>query len=339
MTKKEASKKSKDVENLLKELEDTKTRMLALEQALKQERAQNEALKASMEKANNTNDEGSVDFSGQAPRSSSTQRTEILLNPEESRFVTSVNQLSVSSLNVPECVPLTNDGEITRQSFDTWKDLLIDSMKLAGIEDEATQFILFRVKAGSRLLGIFKNTKSTEDSPSEENKPFSNAMHRLKVYFGSSSDIMLQRRKLTLITQKPDESDLQFVNKVTNLARLCEFNECKETEEIIGTIAGQAQNREVRTAALKILNRGGSVTDLVDNVREIETIRLNEEYFRKKTLAVRADRYRSCQSRLSSESIVSQSISSVSAEEKCSADVNWISIFQQLAVYGSSWVA
>lgn len=246
---------------MTKELEDAKARSVTLEEALERERAEKEALKSSVAALNATSsavDEGSVDFDG-VPRPSSTRRAETADNFQESRFVSSVNQLSVSSLNVPECVPLADDDDINRHSFEMWKELLIDSMTLAGIEDEHTQFIVFKIKAGPRLLGVFKNTKSTEDAPSAETRPFANALHRLKTYFGSGSDIMLQRRKLALMTQKSEESDLKFVNRVAATARLCEFKDDKEFEEIIGTIAGQARCREVRTAALKLLRSKQSV--------------------------------------------------------------------------------
>lgn len=201
---------------------------------------------------------------------------------ELSRFMTSINQMSVSSVTVPECKPSTGSEEIGRQDFEAWKDLLVDSMKLAGITDEATQFIIFKVKAGQKLLEIFKNTKSTSDGPDQDDHPFLNAMFRLKSYFTSGSDVMLQRRKLALMGQKPEENDLSFLMRVGATARLCEFAIDKEFEEIVGTVAEHAKNREVRTAALKLLSRKGTFTDLVDQVREIEAIRLNEEYFNMK---------------------------------------------------------
>lgn len=277
------SRKPDKLKTITKKLEEEKARATALVAALEKERAENAALQASvaaLQTANSAED-GSVDFDG-ATRPSSTRRVEPSVSFQESRFVSSVNQLSVSSLSIPECKPLAENEEINRPCYEMWKDLLLDSLKLAGIEDEETKFVLFRIKAGPRLLGIYNNTKSVDGAPDPESCPFSNALHRLKSYFGSGSDIMLQRRKLALMTQKPAESDLAFVNRVASHARLCEYSGGKELEEIIGTIAGQALNREVRTAALRILNRGGSVTDLVDAVREIETIQINEEYFRLK---------------------------------------------------------
>ncbi|XP_058448322.1 uncharacterized protein LOC131428400 [Malaya genurostris] len=198
-------------------------------------------------------------------------------NLEESRFLSSMNQLSVASINVPEC-KASDDEQIHRQTFELWKDLLIDSMKLAGIEDEATMYTLFKVKAGSRLLEIFRNTKSQADAPDSNLTPFSNAMHRLKTYFGSGSDVMLMRRRLTLMVQRVEESDLSFIVRVGSTARLCEYDDDKEFEEIVATVAEHARNRDVRTTALKMLSRKGSFTDLVDKVRELEAIRLNEEY-------------------------------------------------------------
>lgn len=196
---------------------------------------------------------------------------------EESRFLSSMNQLSVASINVPECKATDDDG-IHRFTYDQWKDLLIDSLKLAGIEDEVTKFTVFKVKAGPQLLEIFRNTKSHDSSPDPVKRPFSNAMQRLQSYFGSGSDVMLMRRKLAMMIQKPDETDLNFLTRVGSTARLCEFEGEKEFEQIIATVAEHARNRDVRTTALKMLSRKGTFIDLVDKVREIESIRLNEEY-------------------------------------------------------------
>lgn len=201
---------------------------------------------------------------------------------EISRFMSSVNQMSVSSITVPECKPSSGSEMIGRQDFEAWRDLLVDSMKLAGITDEGTQYILLKVKAGQQLLEILKNTKSTSEAPDPDEFPFSNALFRLKAYFSSGSDVMLQRRKLALMQQQPGENDISFLMRVGATARLCEFGMDKEFEEIVGTVAEQARNREVRTAALKLLSRKGTFTDLVDEVREIEAIRLNEEYFNMK---------------------------------------------------------
>lgn len=138
------------------------------------------------------------------------------------------------------------------------------------------------MKAGQRLLEIFRNTKSHAEAPNPDSAPFSNAMHRLKTYFGSGSDVMLMRRRLALLTQKPDESDLNFITRVGSTARLCEFDEGKEFEEVVATVAEHARNRDVRTTALKMLSRKASFTDLVDKIREIEAIRLNEEFVMQK---------------------------------------------------------
>lgn len=131
-------------------------------------------------------------------------------------------------------------------------------------------------------MEIYRNTKSDDGAPEAENKPFENALYRLQSYFGSSSDVMLLRRKLALMVQKPDETDLAFISRVGSTAKLCNFNEEKEFEEIASTIAEHSRTKEVRIAALKMINRKGRFTDLVDKVREIETIRMNEQFFMQK---------------------------------------------------------
>lgn len=157
-------------------------------------------------------------------------------------------------------------------------------MKLLGIHDESTMFTIFRVKAGQQLLEIFKNTKSDHNAPDAETFPFLNAMYRLKSYFGSGSDVMLQRRKLAVMDQKADESDLSYISRVGATARLCDFEEGKEFEQIVSTIAEHALCKDVRALALKMLSRNATFTDLVDKIRELEAIRLNEEFFMKKKM-------------------------------------------------------
>lgn len=179
-------------------------------------------------------EESSVDFEV-APRASSTGHQRSMGTMEESRFLSSVNQLSVSSITIPECKPLEGDDEIHRHTFEMWRDLLIDSIALAGVEDELTKFTIFKVKAGPRLLTIFKNTKTDTEAPDATISPFSNALHRLKLYFGSGSDVMFQRRKLSWMEQRPDESDLAFIIRVGETAQLCDFDKAKEFEEIVKT--------------------------------------------------------------------------------------------------------
>ncbi|XP_062535310.1 uncharacterized protein LOC134204488 [Armigeres subalbatus] len=225
------------------------------------------------------NEDASVDFE-EIPIASSTQHQPKSIGTlDESRFLSSVNQLSISSIAIQECKPLAGDDEIHRHTFEMWKDLLNDCMALAGIEDEATKFTIFKVKAGPRLLTIFKNTRSDAEAPDVSTNPFSNALHRLKLYFGSSSDVMFQRRKLALMEQKADESDLAFITRVGETAQLCDFDKTKEFEEIVKTIAEHAKCKEVRVAALKMVSRNGTFTTLVDKVREIQAIRMNEEFF------------------------------------------------------------
>lgn len=269
-------KKTNKAKNLSRELAAEKARNARLLEELKRSQQINEELMA-----NQTERDGDVYELERETRFSSTRRTPGAPNWEESRFYTSMNQLSIASVSIPECKP-AEDGEIHRQCFEAWKDLLLDSMVLAGVNDEVTMFTIFKVKAGPKLLEIFKNTKSSKEDPNADYFPFTNAMSRLKSYFGSGSDVMLLRRRLALLSQKPDESDLSYITRVGSMARLCEFDDSKEFEQIVATVSEHATNREVRTASLKMLSRNQNFTDLVDKVREIEAIKLNEDFVRKK---------------------------------------------------------
>lgn len=249
---------------------------MLLEELQKSQRENNELLakSTSSQSVSMSSDNTAVNFDGQALCST---RNTMEKNVEESRFLTSMNQLSVASININECKP-SDDGDIHRQSFELWKDLLVDSLHLAGIEDELTKFTVFKVKAGQRLLEIYRSTQSSDGAPDQTSNPFSNALHRLRSYFGSGSDILLMRRKLATMTQGPTESDLSFITRVGSTARLCEFEAEKEFEQIADRVAEHARDRNVRTAALKMLSRKKCFTDLVDKVREIEAIKLNEDY-------------------------------------------------------------
>lgn len=272
------------MEVLTKQLEKEKTEKAELAEQLKKLQAEFDAMKSAQkanpepekEHPNEVNDDDGIEI---APIASSTRHVRSTGSLEESRFLSSVNQLSISSISVPECKPAEGDDEIHRNTFEMWRDLLIDCMTLAGIEDELTKFTVFKVKAGQRLLAIFRNTKSDVEAPDEVIEPFSNALHRLKQYFGSGSDVMFQRRKLALMEQKPEESNLAFVIRVGETAQLCDFEKAKEFEEIAKAVAEHASCKEVRVTALKMVNRNGTFTELVDKVREIQAIRMNEEYF------------------------------------------------------------
>lgn len=281
--------------DLRNELKSQKARIASLLDEIKTLREENEKLHkanaeiVAVEEKRDGNDQENLRCDRQAVDSTE--------NRGQAKLLSSVHQLSVSSLNIPECKPATEGDGIQRHSFEMWRDLLVDSMKLLGINDESTMFTIFKVKAGQQLLDIFKNTKSDQDAPDAEEFPFSNALHRLKSYFGSGSDVLLQRRKLAVMDQKPNESDLSYISRVGATARLCDFEPGKEFEQIVSTIAEHALSKEVRAIALKMLSRNASFTDLVDKIRELEAIRLNEEFFMKKqrkpepaTLApVRAD--------------------------------------------------
>lgn len=214
--------------------------------------------------------------------------------PEVTRWMSSV---TVGSITITECKP--SDGEqIGRRDFENWMDLLTAHLKLAGVEDESTKLSIFKIKAGSTLLDIYHHTKSSPDAPDAESFPFANAVHRLKMYFKSSSDVMLQRRRLALLAQQSNEADMAYVARAAKVARQCNFDESKELEEIVGTIAGNGRSKELRVVAMSLLRELNDVKDwnefndvkkreltyqdLIDRVRGLEAINLNETHYRAK---------------------------------------------------------
>ncbi|XP_062538829.1 uncharacterized protein LOC134207127 [Armigeres subalbatus] len=197
-----AKKKNSKLDTALKELAASNAKVEEMREQL--ERAQETiiSLQSTLHTTKTNADEvNSVEFGSDIGPSSTQRNGNAEATMEVSRFISSVNQISISTVNVPECKPLIEGDEIGKFEFETWKDLLLDSLTLAGITDEATRFIVFKVKAGSRLMEIYRNTTTATGAPDLETCPFTNALHRLKTYFGSGSDIMLQRRKLALMVQ------------------------------------------------------------------------------------------------------------------------------------------
>ncbi|XP_055523980.1 uncharacterized protein LOC129717821 [Wyeomyia smithii] len=278
-------KKSSKFDTMVKELSQANFSKALLTEELAKAQETIRSLQASLSTARSEIEEvNSVEFENDLGPSSTKHHSKHQNDStgDLSRFVSSMNQMSVASVSEPECKPSVEGEDISKLDFESWLDLLMNSLLLAGITDEATQQIVFKVKAGQKLLEIYRSTESPGDAPNQETHPFSNAMFRLKKYFASISDVMLQRRRLTLMSQKPDESDLAFIRRVGIAANQCEYSEGKRFEKILNTVAKQANHKEVRIAALKMMSRKASLADLIDKVREIETIRLNEEYVAKK---------------------------------------------------------
>lgn len=198
-------KKKNRLKQMAKELAAERAKSAALTKKLKQSKKDNEELVVTM-RNQLTSDSGPTssastfglddgngfsstrNTSGTEPDEAMDHSQNMASSSQEaSKFLSSMNQLSVASINVPECKP-TDDGDIHRQTYELWKDLLIDSLTLAGIDDEHTMYTVFKVKAGIKLLEIFRNTKSQPNDPDPETKPFSNCIQKLKSYFGSGSD-------------------------------------------------------------------------------------------------------------------------------------------------------
>lgn len=102
----------------------------------------------------------------------------------QSNLLSSMNTLSVAPLNIPECKPAENEDEIDRKSFETWKDLLEASMASIRVTNETTKMDILKVNAGPKLLDVLEGTPP-QTLPDAKIAPYSNAMKRLKDFFGS----------------------------------------------------------------------------------------------------------------------------------------------------------
>lgn len=210
----------------------------------------------------------------------STMHEDFSANQSNSIMMTSMNNLSVAMVNIPECKPAENEDEIDRKSFEAWKNLLEASMDLVGITDENTKMNVFKVKAGLKLLEVLEGTPK-QNSPDGDNTPYSNAMVRLKEFFGSREHGNRQRLRLSAMVQVQGEPDSKYVKRIITAAKLCDFDDAKLTERVAEVLQLHALNIKVREAGSKLIRKGGSLTELIDKIRGYELNKANEEIFAK----------------------------------------------------------
>lgn len=146
----------------------------------------------------------------------------------DSLLLNSMNNWTLGTLNIPECVPSDGETDIDKRAYEYWKDLLISSLELINATNEQTKFGVFKIKAGAKLRDIYLNTCSTPGMPDENTAPFSNAMARLNEYYGSRAYILSQRGKLVLMSQKLEENSIEFVRRVASGAKLCDYGPDEE---------------------------------------------------------------------------------------------------------------
>lgn len=262
-------RKTTTKKELEKALEAETKRRTNLSKKLKEARADNKHLRETMSQIDDDADD--------MPRHS-TMHEGYSGNQSNSFLMTSMNTLSVASLNIAECKPSENEDEIDRKSFEAWKDKLEASMDLIGVSDEMTKMNVLKVKAGLKLLDVLEGTPP-QASPDVITAPYSNAMKRLKDFFGSREYCLMQRQKLRSMVQTPGEADSKYVKRVIAAAKLCDFDEDKIAESVADVIQWHALNIKVREAGRKILRKGGSLTELVDKIRGYEVAQTNEDIF------------------------------------------------------------
>lgn len=251
---------------LTEALEEERRKSASLSAKLKEAHARNRQLEHFSNVGNN-----GVDFM----RRHSTMREPI----GNDSLSSSMHGLSYASLSIPECKPSEGEEDIDRKCFENWKDLFEASMQLMGVFDENVKMSIFKIRAGANLLEILVGAAPSKDTPHAELAPYSNAMGRLKNYFGSREYVLLQRQKLRSVTQNSTESAVKFVKRIIAIAKLCDFNDDQLVENIADVMQIQALDLKVRDIGRKILRKGCSLSDLLEKVRAFEIEKQNEELF------------------------------------------------------------
>lgn len=200
---------------------------------------------------------------------------------EDSLMLSTMNNWTLGTLNIPECVPTSGETDIDKQAFEYWKDILVSSLQLFNAVDEQTKFGVFKIKSGPKLRETFQATSSGPGMPDEKTHPFSNAMARLNAYYGSRAYTLSQRGKLMMMSPMDMESSINFVRRVGTAAKLCNYGPDEEMEAVVRVIAKNANDARVRVLAHRNWVKQGSMQDLIDLVRDHEIEKSNEEEFQR----------------------------------------------------------
>lgn len=199
-----------------------------------------------------------------------------------STLLASVNNMSLSTMSIPECKPSDGEAEIDRKGYEYWKNIAVASLNLIQAADEFTKMDVFKIKAGAKLLELLQGIKSSAEMPDAKQFPFSNALARLDGYFGSRAYMLSQRSKLINMMQQTSETNIQFVRRVATSAKLCGYEkEDDEMEAMARTLIKNSTDQRVRILAHRNWIKQGSLSDLIGDVRDYETERTNEQEFQR----------------------------------------------------------
>ncbi|XP_062708138.1 uncharacterized protein LOC115258286 [Aedes albopictus] len=196
-------------------------------------------------------------------------------------LLATMSNMSLSSLNIPECKPSEGETDIDKKAYEHWKKILSASFNLVHATDEQAKMDIFRIKAGPKLLEVMQGTSSTAEMPDPRNKPFSNALARLDNYYGSRTYIIGQRGKLMNMVQQSGESSVSFVRRVSASAKLCGYKTEEEMEAVVRTIVKGTIDSRVRVLAHRNWVNQGDVNSLIALVHDREMEILNEEEYQK----------------------------------------------------------
>lgn len=196
-------------------------------------------------------------------------------------LLTTMNAMSLSTLNIPECAPTAGESELTKRDYDHWKNVLTASMHLIQAVDESTKIYLFRIKAGPMLIELLEGTTTQQGMPDEQLFPYSNAIARLDAHFGSRAYMLSQRSKLANMVQRSGEQNVQYVKRVAAAAKLCSYKPDEEFEAISRTVTRGSTDSRVRILAYRVLTDGGSLSEFIDQVHIREVELENENDYRR----------------------------------------------------------
>ncbi|KAL1388283.1 hypothetical protein pipiens_012654 [Culex pipiens pipiens] len=98
------------------------------------------------------------------------------------------------------------------------------------------------------------------------------------------------------MVQTETEGDKAFIQRVATEAQQCGYSEDQRFDEILNTVAVRASHHKVRAEAVKWMNRraknpkqeGVTLQEFIEKIKEIETIRLNEDYVTKRQAELNA---------------------------------------------------
>lgn len=156
-------------------------------------------------------------------------------------------------LAIDPCDTIPGTSKIAPNIYNRWRRSFIS---VAQNKKEYEKVPFFLKSAGTALLDILDLCPETQSKGMPDSMSISEVLERLDKYFNSKSVKKLTRLEFHGLRQLPNESSMNFLDRVSSFATNCQFKAEKLNKEIMDVMARNSTDKEVRQRASGIDNGG-----------------------------------------------------------------------------------